>query len=370
MLKDLLSGYPPWVALPIALATALAVAYFVAEVVARGARVLIVRFVEGVNQVPFSAPIVRRPVRAVRVAVFLLAATVLVFPALKVAGVDLHVGVEPEALADWVLSSGLRIVMILALTTVVMKAVAMALQRVEEEMALVRDRDSQERAKRVRTLSTLVANVVGVLASMTALLMILRELNIDIMPLLTGAGIVGLAVGFGAQTLVKDVISGFFIILENQVRVGDVVVINGTGGVVESIQIRTMTLRDIHGTVHVFPNGSIATLANQSKDFAYAVLDVSVAYKADLDEVYEALRAVDAGLRADPRYRDALLEPLEIFGVDALAESGVTVRMRSKTIPLKQFEVAREFRRRIKLEFEARGIEIPFPQRTVHVVGR
>jgi small-conductance mechanosensitive channel len=140
--------------------------------------------------------------------------------------------------------------------------------------------------------------------------------------------------------------------------------------VVESIQLRTLTLRDVHGTVHVFPNGSITTLANQSKDFAYAVLDVSVAYKADLDVVYEALRAADADLRADPTYHDVILEPLEIFGVDALAESGVTIRMRSKTVPLRQFEVARALRRRIKQEFDARGIEIPFPQRTVHVVDR
>ncbi len=337
---------------------------------ARAARGLILRFMQGVEPVPFAAPVVRRPVRTVRLAVFLLAAAVLVFPALKIVGLDIHVGVEPEALANWALSSGLRIVLIVALAALVMRAVSMALRRIEEDVARVQDRDALERAKRVRTLGTLVANVVGALTALTALLMILRELNIDIMPLLTGAGILGLAVGFGAQTLVKDVISGFFIILENQVRVGDVGVINGTGGVVESIQLRTLTLRDVHGTVHVFPNGSITTLANQSKDFAYAVLDVSVAYKEDLDAVYEALRAADAELRADPKYHDAILEPLEIFGVDALAESGVTIRMRSKTVPLRQFEVARALRRRIKQGFDARGIEIPFPQRTVRVVDR
>ena len=199
------------------------------------------------------------------------------------------------------------------------------------------------------------------------MLMILRELRIDIMPLLTGAGIVGLAIGFGSQALVKDVISGFFIIVENQVRVGDVAVINGTSGSVEGITLRTIVLRDIEGAVHVFPNGSINTLANRSKDFWYAVVDVSVAYKEDTDTVSRVLREVGDDLRQAPSLRDVILEPLEVLGVDAFNDAGVVIKTRIKTLPLKQWDVGRELRRRIKQRFDAEGIEIPFPQVSLSV---
>ena len=199
-----------------------------------------------------------------------------------------------------------------------------------------------------------------------ATLMLLRELNVDIMPILTGAGILGLAVGFGAQTLVKDLIAGFFLILENQIRVGDVASINGTGGFVEAVNLRTVLLRDLEGVVHVFPNGSIETLSNLTKDFSYYVIDVGVAYKEDTDAVTDVLSEVGAELAADPDYRLSVLEPLEVLGVDAFEDSQVTIKIRIKTVPLKQWAVGRELRRRIKTAFDAKQIEIPFPHVSVY----
>jgi len=191
-------------------------------------------------------------------------------------------------------------------------------------------------------------------------LMMLRELRVDITPILTSAGILGLAVGFGAQTLVKDLIAGFFLTFENQVRVGDVANINGTGGLVEAINLRTIVLRDVTGAVHVFPNGAIERLSNLSKDFSYYVIDVGVAYNEDPDEVADVMRQIGRELQADPHFGPNILEPLEVMGVDAFEESQVTLKTRIKTLPLKQWEVGREMRRRIKKTFAAKGIEIPF----------
>ena len=169
--------------------------------------------------------------------------------------------------------------------------------------------------------------------------MMLHELRVDITPILTSAGILGLAVGFGAQTLVKDLIAGFFLTFENQVRVGDVATINGTGGLVEAINLRTIVLRDITGAVHVFPNGSIERLSNLTKDFSYYVIDVGVAYSDDPDDVADVLRNIGRELQADPQLGPNILEPLEVLGVDAFEESQVTLKIRIKTLPLKQWEV-------------------------------
>jgi small conductance mechanosensitive channel len=223
-----------------------------------------------------------------------------------------------------------------------------------------------ERLKRARTLSRLVQNALTGTIVVIAALMMLRELRVDITPILTSAGILGLAVGFGAQTLVKDLIAGFFLTFENQVRVGDVATINGTGGLVEAINLRTIVLRDVTGAVHVFPNGSIERLSNLTKDFSYYVIDVSVAYNEDPDEVAEVLRHIGRELQADPRYGPSILEPLEIMGVDAFEESAVTLKSRIKTLPLKQWEVGREMRRRIKKTFAAKGIDIPFRHVSVY----
>jgi small conductance mechanosensitive channel len=208
-----------------------------------------------------------------------------------------------------------------------------------------------------------VQNALTVAVVAVAVLMALRELQVDIMPVLTGAGILGLAVGFGAQTLVRDIISGFFLILEDQVRVGDVAAINGTGGLVESINLRTIVLRDSEGTVHVFPNGAITTLANRSKDFSYYVIDLAVPYREDPDRIADLLRQIGAGMQADATFAPFILAPVEVLGVDAFRDWSMVIKMRIKTVPLKQWDVGREFRKRLRRRFEQEGIEVPFPER-------
>ena len=224
-----------------------------------------------------------------------------------------------------------------------------------------------ERRKRVATVGGTLRRFFSILIWSAASLMVLRELDVDITPVLAGAGIVGLAVGFGAQTLVKDIISGLFLIAEDQVRLGDVAEINGIGGAVEEINLRTIVLRDFEGVVHHIANGEIRTLANRSKDFSFYVIDIAAGYEDDTDHIADVVSTVAAGLMQDPKYAVSILEPLEVVGVDAFKPSEVTLRFRIKTLPLKQWEVGRELRRRIKKAFDAQGISIPAPQMTVTI---
>ncbi len=186
--------------------------------------------------------------------------------------------------------------------------------------------------------------------------MVLRELSVDITPFLTTAGIASLAIGFGAQNLVRDVISGFFLILEDQVRVGDLVKINGVAGLVEQINLRTIVLRDGEGAVQVFPNGTVSALANLSKHFAYAVVDVRVSYSEHLDRVLATIHDVGAALEGDPEWMPLLLAPIDIPGVEAINDGFSVIRVRFKTQPLNQNKVANELRRRLVTTFVARGI--------------
>ena len=196
--------------------------------------------------------------------------------------------------------------------------------------------------------------------------MALREIGFDVTPIVAGAGVVGLAVGFGAQNLVRDVISGFFMLVENQIRINHVVVINGTGGLVEEINLRTTVLRSQDGGVHVFPNGTINTLSNLTREFSYYIFDVSVAYKEDTDRVIDVLREIGDEMRQEPQYAALIVEPLEVLGVDRFTDSAVMIRARIKTQPIRQWVVGREMNRRIKKRFQALGIEIPFPHRSLY----
>lgn len=312
-----------------------------------------------------SSALVKGPLRFIGAVTFLLVFAILVFPILEAIGMRPRLGLKLRTLAGWAFESGLKIVLITLLAYAVIRVTALLVRRFEHELSLSTDLEALERAKRARTLGSVVRNVTTALVTGIALLMVLRELRIDIAPVLAGAGIVGLAVGFGAQTVVRDVISGFFLILEDQVRVGDVAAINGTAGLVEAINLRTIVLRDAEGTVHVFPNGSIATLANRSKDFSYYVIDVSVAYDEDSDRVAGVLQKTAADLQRDPQFAPFILEPLEVLGLDAFGDSAMILKVRIKTMPLKQWVVGRELRRRIKKAFDAAAIEIPFPQRVV-----
>lgn len=223
-----------------------------------------------------------------------------------------------------------------------------------------------ETTKRIETIVRLLKQVVLVALWITLLLVILREVGLEIGPILASAGILGLAIGFGAQNLVRDFISGFFMILENQIRVGDVAIINNTGGLVEEINLRTTVLRDLKGVVHYFQNGHISSLSNMTNDWSAYVFDIAVAYKENTDVVVSKIQEVLEAMMLDEEYKALIIEKPEIFGVDKLDNSAVIIKGRIKTQPIKQWMVGREFLRRIKLSFDDANIEIPFPHSTVY----
>lgn len=223
-----------------------------------------------------------------------------------------------------------------------------------------------ELEKRAATLGSIIRKTLSAIIWVVAIIMSLKEAGFDIGPILAGAGVVGLAVGFGAQNLVSDVISGMFILLENQIRVNDVAVLNGTGGLVEAINLRTTVLRSQDGTVHVFRNGAISTLANMSHGYSYYVFDIGVAYKEDTDHVIEVVKAIADEMMQEEKYKHLILAPLEVLGVDRFADSAVIVKARFKTAPIQQWTVGREMNRRIKKKFDEVGIEIPFPHTSIY----
>jgi small-conductance mechanosensitive channel len=273
-------------------------------------------------------------------------------------------GLHWEAMAG----GALRIVLILVLARVFLAALRAPLVRFRDTLVHRGQAQGQpegETAKRADTLIRLIRQTVNVAVWLTVGLVILRELGVEIGPVLASAGVAGLAVGFGGQNLVRDVIAGFFLILENQVRVGDVAIINGTGGLVEQINLRTIVLRDLTGTVHVFPNGTVNNLANLTQEWSGYVFDIGVAYKEDTDRVVAVMRRVGEELKADPNFGELMLDSVEIFGVDQFADSAVIIKGRIKTRPIRQWDVGREFMRRIKKAFDEAGIEIPFPHRTL-----
>ena len=226
--------------------------------------------------------------------------------------------------------------------------------------------DTTEMEKRIDTLLKILRSMIKIIVWLMIGMLILRKIGIDIAPIIAGAGIVGLAIGFGAQELVRDFIAGFFMLLENQIRNGDVAIINGTGGLVEHVGMRTIVLRDLSGVVHIFQNGKINTLSNMTKNWSGMVFDIGVAYKEDTDRVVDVIQQVADEQRADPDFKNKILEPIEIFGVDQFGDSAVVIKARFKTKPIEQWAVGREFRRRLKKAFDDQGIEIPFPHRTVY----
>lgn len=219
---------------------------------------------------------------------------------------------------------------------------------------------------RLRTLLPIIQNILFIVFAALFTLVILSELGINILPLLAGAGILGIAVGFGAQTMVKDFLTGFIIILEDVVQVGDVARVGGQIGVIEKITMRKIQLRDVAGIVYTVPYSEITTVENWTKDFSYYVMDIGVAYRENTDEVIEVLRAVDEELRTDENFGDLIIDPIEILGVDKFADSAVIIKARIKTKPIQQWNVGREFNRRMKMAFDKHGIEIPFPHQTIY----
>ena len=263
---------------------------------------------------------------------------------------------EPRVAARWALDHGVNILVILVGSFVAIRAANLVIEHLQYKLAHRHSRNDLEWQRRAATRSRIGTSMVTASVASAAILMLLRELSIDIMPILTGAGIVGLAVGFGAQNLVRDVISGFFLIVEDQVRIGDMARINGVSGTIEQINLRTIVLRDAEGAVQVFPNGTVTALANLSKQFAYAIVDVRVAYTENLDRVIGTIREVGATMQHDGVWGGRVLEAIEIPGVESLADGLTTLRVRFKSAPLNQGAVSNELRRRLLAAFVGRGI--------------
>lgn len=270
-----------------------------------------------------------------------------------------------KEIGNWFVSTGLRIILIAIITLIAMKAIRMLTKRLA--IVFTRQKIDEESKKRASTLSSVIRHLLTGVILVVALMTILGQLGVEIGPILAAAGIVGLAVGFGAQSLVKDVINGFFILLEDQIRVGDVVIVAGKGGLVEKVNLKMTILRDLSGSVHYVPNGTIDVVTNMTKDFSHYVFEIGVAYRENIDEVMELIKEVGEDLRKDSDFGCDILEPMEVFGLDKFADSAIIIKARIKTKPIKQWGVAREFNRRLKRKFDEKGIEIPFPHLTLYM---
>ena len=274
---------------------------------------------------------------------------------------------DVENIATWVTMTGLRILGIVIGAYIAIRLAALVTRRVESAFDDDDPSTMNEREKRAATLGKVLRNILRIVIWSVALLMVLNELEIDVGPLLAGVGIVGLAVGFGAQSLVKDIVAGMFILVENQYDVGDVIKVAGASGKVEKVTLRSTRLRDAEGKVHIIPNGSMDVVTNMTKRYSRFVLDIGVAYKEDVDEVMALLKEIGDELQADPEYGKKILEPLQVLGVQDFADSAVVIRSLFTTKPMEQWGIGREFRRRIKNTFDAKGIEIPFPHQTIYL---
>jgi len=269
-----------------------------------------------------------------------------------------------------IIKTSLRISLILILSWVVTKIILKLIQRFEHHLLHKSAEEGyppSESEKRIETIVSLIRHMVLLAFWLTVGLILLKEFGVEIGPILASAGVVGVALGFGAQNLVRDIIAGFFIILENQIRIGDVAVINGTAGLVEKINFRTIILRDLAGVVHIFLNGSITDLSNMTNEWSAYVFEIGVAYKENTDQVIEVMLQVGQEMQEDEKFGPKILEETEIFGVDKFGDSAVVIKGRIKTLPIRQWEVGREFLRRIKLAFDENDIEIPFPHRSIYV---
>ncbi|HER44425.1 MAG TPA: mechanosensitive ion channel family protein, partial [Candidatus Eisenbacteria bacterium] len=251
--------------------------------------------------------------------------------------------IDINAVTEWLLTNGTRVAAIIIGALIAIWVIRILVGKFKTKIGDP-DRVNIERAKRTETLARIVETTFRVVILLAALLMVLKQVGIEIAPLLAGAGIVGLAVGFGAQSLVKDVIGGFFILLENHMNVGDIVSIAGSAGVVESINLRVTVLRDLEGRVHIVPNGEISVVTNMSKEYSQALVEIGVAYKEDVDEVIAVLEDIAEGMRNDGEFKNFILDPLEVLGLDSFGDSAVNIKVRLRTLPAKQWAVAREFR--------------------------
>ncbi len=269
-----------------------------------------------------------------------------------------------EGSFTWLATSGLQIILILIGAWAALLVSRRLLNRFHKTIA--GKSGDIERVKRADTLTGILGTVLWVLLFLAAGMMVLKEIGVDIAPILAVAGLGGLAIGFGAQNLVRDVITGFFLLAEDQIRVGDIIEAGGKSGEVMSLGLRTVRMRALDGTLHIIPNGNITTVSNMTKDYGYALANVGVAYREDTDQVFKVIEEVGAELRQDETFASNITGDMEVHGITSFADSSVVIRCRMKTPPGDQWMILREFNRRLKKRFDALDIEIPFPHMTLY----
>jgi small conductance mechanosensitive channel len=276
--------------------------------------------------------------------------------------VSFYRDIDPETRI--VVVQTLRIIAILVLAWILQALAARLIRIFRKYMAR---RTGGDEIARIETLARVFRNAAVIVIFLVAGTLVLGELGISIAPILATAGVAGIAIGFGAQSLIKDFLGGFFILLDDQIREGDVVQVAGLGGLVEEVTLRYVRLRDFEGHVHFVPNGEIKTVTNRTRGFAQAVIEAGVAYREDPDEALGVMSEVAQAMRADPAWKDRLPDALEIIGVERWADSAVILRARLRVVPpIQQWNVRREFLKRLKKAFDERGIEIPYPHLTVY----
>ena len=271
---------------------------------------------------------------------------------------------------EWILSHGIKIICVLIVVFLVNRFGKKFIGRTIKRAVKHKDRDAE--VKREKTLIGIFSGVLNIIVWLVAVMMILPEFGIDIGPILAGAGIFGVALGFGAQYMVRDFLAGLFIILENQYRIGDVVCLDDTCGGVEDITLRKTVLRDLDGKVHHIPNGSFTKAANLTGDYSRAHMNISVAYKEDIDKVMQLINKVGNEMAEVSPWKEYIIKPIQVAGPgpDSFGESGVIIKVLGETKPLKQWDTLKEFRRRLKIAFDKQGVEIPFPQMSIWQKGK
>ena len=272
-----------------------------------------------------------------------------------------------QNILPWLLDHGIKIIFIVVISYFIRRSIGVFIKRFIEGIVVSDHFLSKEaEKKREDTLIRIFSTTINILILIIALLMILQEFGLDIGPLIAAAGVIGVAVGFGGQYLIRDLISGLFIIIENQYRIGDIVCFDETCALVEDITLRMTILRDMDGTVHHVPHGEIKKVSNLSKYFARVNLNIGVSYNSNLEKVIEVVNRVGQELVNDPKWKESIITAPQFLRVDDFADSAVIIKILGETKPLKQWEVAGELRKRLKIAFDKEGIEIPFPQTVIH----
>jgi len=288
----------------------------------------------------------------------------LAIAAVTVSRLGLDVSSTLEAVGGWLLEHGILIIIIIALAFLTYKVVKVVTPRLVERTVHIAGkgrRAREERAKRAHTLSGFIIGAIGIFIIITAIFMILSEVGIDITPLLAGAGVAGIAIGLGAQSLIRDLLSGLFIIIEDQYGRGDWVQLAGVNGLVELVNLRRTVLRDLDGNVHSIPNGEVRLATNYTKEWARVNLIIPVAYGEDLDHVTEVIDRVGEELAKDKTFGPIIIKAPKVLRVDNFGDSGIDMKILGETKPMRQWEVTGELRKRVKKAFDEEGIEIPWP---------